>query len=133
MTETRLPLHSCSYTEDVFQLLGKRWMGPLIDLLLQRPARFSELHAALPALSKRVLSDRLSELADVGLVEREVAPGPPVAVTYRLTGRGQGLGPAMDALRAWAGAPVDDNGDLIPYTPQSAEHSTESEHSASTS
>ncbi|WP_326791417.1 helix-turn-helix transcriptional regulator [Streptomyces sp. NBC_00841] len=58
--------HSCSYTEDVFNLLGKRWMGPLIDLLLQRPARFSEIHAALPALSKRVLSDRLSELQEVG-------------------------------------------------------------------
>ncbi|MDH6590025.1 DNA-binding HxlR family transcriptional regulator [Streptomyces sp. SAI-133] len=116
MTETRLPLHSCSYTEDVFNLLGKRWMGPLIDLLLQRPARFSELHAALPALSKRVLSDRLSELADVGLVEREVVPGPPVAVTYRLTERGRGLGPAMDALRVWAGAPTDGNGRAVPHT-----------------
>ncbi|MFF0450592.1 winged helix-turn-helix transcriptional regulator [Streptomyces sp. NPDC004609] len=129
MTETRLPLHSCSYTEDVFNLLGKRWMGPLIDLLLQRPARFSELHAALPALSKRVLSDRLSELSDLGQVEREVSPGPPVAVTYRLTESGQRLGPAMDALRVWAGAPVDDNGDLIPHT-QATEHGTETDHSA---
>lgn len=107
-------------------------MGPLIDLLLQREARFSELHAALPALSKRVLSDRLSELAEVGLVKREVAPGPPVAVTYRLTDRGRGLGPAMDALRAWAGAPVDDSGDLIPHT-QAAEHSPEPEHGAAVS
>ena len=116
MTETRLPLHSCSYTEDVFNLLGKRWTGPLIDLLLQRPARFNELHSALPALSKRVLSDRLSELQDVGLAEREVSPGPPVAVTYRLTGRGMRLGPAMDALRIWAGAPVDEEGRPLPHT-----------------
>ncbi|WP_051801237.1 winged helix-turn-helix transcriptional regulator [Streptomyces sp. NRRL F-525] len=115
MTETRLPLHSCSYTEDVFNLLGKRWTGPLIDLLLQRPARFSELHSALPALSKRVLSDRLSELQEIGLVEREVSPGPPVAVTYTLTEHGMGLGPAMDALRIWAGAPVDDQGRLLPH------------------
>ncbi|MER7045062.1 winged helix-turn-helix transcriptional regulator [Streptomyces jumonjinensis] len=96
--------------------LAKRWTGPLIDLLLQRPARFSEIHAALPALSKRVLTDRLGELQGVGLVEREVAPGPPVAVTYRLTERGTGLGPAMDALRAWAGAPVDDEGKLLPHS-----------------
>ncbi len=129
MTETRLPLHSCSYTEDVFNLLGKRWMGPLIDLLLQRPARFSELNAALPALSKRVLSDRLSELADLGLVEREVAPGPPVAVTYRLTDRGRGLGPAMDALRVWAGAPVDGDGRPLPH-PESVEHGAEEDRAA---
>ncbi|MER7180249.1 helix-turn-helix domain-containing protein [Streptomyces hyaluromycini] len=116
MTETRLPLHSCSYTEDVFNLLGKRWTGPLIDLLLQRPARFSELHAALPTLSKRVLSDRLAELQEAGLAEREVSPGPPIAVTYRLTERGMGLGPAMDALRIWAGAPTDGNGRLLPHT-----------------
>lgn len=114
MTEIRLPLHPCSYTEEVFGLLGKRWTGLLIDLLLQRPARFSELHTALPALSKRVLSERLAELQDIGIIERDVNPGPPITATYRLTERGQGLGPAMDALRVWAGAPVDDDGRPIP-------------------
>lgn len=118
MSETRLPLHACSYTEDVFALLGKRWTGLLIDLLLQRPARFSELTAALPQLSKRVLSERLAELQEAKLVVREVEPGPPVSVTYRLTGRGHGLQPAMDALRVWAGAPTDDAGDLLPFSPE---------------
>ncbi|WP_067681539.1 winged helix-turn-helix transcriptional regulator [Nocardia miyunensis] len=114
MTETQLPLNICSYTEQVFGLLGKRWTGLLIDLLLQRPARFNELHAALPALSKRILSERLTELQSAGLVERHVDPGPPITATYRLTDRGQGLAPAMDALRVWAGAPVDDEGRPIP-------------------
>lgn len=114
MTEGRLPLQSCSYTEEVFGLLGKRWTGLIIDLLLQRPARFSELHAALPALSKHVLSERLTELQSVGLAAREVDPGPPITATYRLTERGRALGPAMDALRVWAGAPVDDDGHPIP-------------------
>lgn len=112
--ETQPPLKSCSYTEEVFGLLGKRWTGLLIDLLLQRPARFNELHAALPTLSKRVMSERLGELQSIGLVEREVDPGPPITATYRLTERGQRLGPAMDALRVWAGAPVDDEGRPIP-------------------
>ncbi len=103
-------------------MLGKRWMGLLIDLLLQRPSRFSELHAALPAMSKRVLSERLAELQEVGLVERDVDPGPPITSTYRLTERGQGLGPAMDALRIWAGAPVDDEGRPIP--PDARTHHT---------
>jgi DNA-binding HxlR family transcriptional regulator len=114
MTETQLPLYPCSYIEGVFGLLGKRWMGQLIDLLLQRPARFNELHAALPALSSRVLSERLTELQDLGLVEREVDPGPPITATYRLTERAQQLGPAMDALRVWGGAPVDDEGRPLP-------------------
>lgn len=124
MSHTRLPLHVCSYTEDVFRLLGKRWTGLLVDLLLQRPARFNELAKALPQLSKRVLSERLSELQDIGLVSREVDPGPPVTVTYRLTERGQGLEPAMDALRVWAGAPVDDEGRPLPFPGHGEESNT---------
>ncbi|WP_319945362.1 winged helix-turn-helix transcriptional regulator [Nocardia macrotermitis] len=114
MTETQPPLQACSHTETVFGLLGKRWTGLLIDLLLQRPARFNELHAALPTLSKRVLSERLTELQGIGLVERDVDSGPPITATYRLTARGRGLGPAMDALRIWAGAPTDAEGRPIP-------------------
>ncbi|QQM38122.1 hypothetical protein [Streptomyces liliifuscus] len=39
-----------------------------------------------------------------------------MAVTYRLTEHAQGLGPAMDALRMWAGAPVNEEGQLLPHT-----------------
>jgi hypothetical protein len=42
--------------------------------------------------------------------------GRPVAVSYRLTERGQGLSPAMDALRVWAGAPVDEHGQALPFS-----------------
>jgi DNA-binding HxlR family transcriptional regulator len=122
MSDTWPPLHACHYTEEVFALLGKRWTGLLIDLLLQRPARFNELAAAVPQLSRRVLTERLAELQDAGLATREVEPGPPVAVTYRLTDKGAGLGPAMDALRVWAGAPTDENGRPLPLT--AAEHGT---------
>ena len=112
--EQRLPLHACEYTETVFTLLGKRWTGLIVDLLLQRPARFNELAKTLPQLSNRLLGDRLRELQEAGLVQREVEEGPPVSVTYRLTDTGEGLRPAMDALRVWAGAPVDENGKLLP-------------------
>jgi DNA-binding HxlR family transcriptional regulator len=100
-----LDLHACPYTEAAFRMLGKRWMGPIIDVLLQRPARFNEIARAIPQLSKRMLDERLTELAGCGLVAREVDAGPPLAVTYRLTPRGEGLRPALDALRIWAGAP----------------------------
>ena len=86
----------------MFALLGKRWSGLILDLLLQRPARFSELARAVPGLSERVLGERLRELEDARLVERTVDPGPPIAVTYALTEPGDALGPAMAALREWA-------------------------------
>lgn len=120
-----LPLHACQYTEDVFRLLGKRWNGLIVDLLLQRPARFSELREVLPRLSNRMLSQRLSELQEAGLIAREVDPGPSITVTYELTDRGQGLGPALDALRVWAGAPTDKDGNLLP--PTSTEHESDSD------
>lgn len=99
---TPLRLDLCERAARVFQLLGKRWTGLIVDLLLQRPARFSELARAVPGLSERVLAERLRELEDWGLVERRVAPGPPIAVTYSLTPLGDDLGPAMQALREWA-------------------------------
>jgi DNA-binding HxlR family transcriptional regulator len=93
----------CESAARVFRLLGKRWSGLIVDLLLQRPARFSELARAIPGLSERVLGERLRELEEAGLVERRVDTGPPIAVTYSLTPLGEGLGPSMDALRDWAG------------------------------
>jgi DNA-binding HxlR family transcriptional regulator len=79
----------------VFTLLGKRWNGQIIDLLLQGPARFGQLVTALPGLSHRVLTERLTELQQAGLVTR-------TAGQYVLTPRGEGLRPAIDALATWS-------------------------------
>src|SRR4051794_36281311 len=77
----------------VFALLGKRWTGLIVAVLTQRAAYYAELRRALPKISERMLSDRLAELADAGLVTREVDAGPPLRVTYRLTEVGEALGP----------------------------------------
>ncbi|HEX6353306.1 winged helix-turn-helix transcriptional regulator [Actinophytocola sp.] len=82
-------------TGTVFTLLGKRWNGQIIDLLLQQPARFGQLVAALPGLSNRVLTERLTELQEAGVVTRD-------AGQYTLTTRGEGLRPAIDALATWS-------------------------------
>jgi DNA-binding HxlR family transcriptional regulator len=95
-------LELCEHAARVFRLLGKRWSGLIVDLLLQRPARFSELARAIPGLSERVLGERLRELEEAGLIERRVATGPPISVTYSLTPLGEGLGPPLEALRDWA-------------------------------
>lgn len=88
----------------VFTLLGKRWTGVIIGVLLERPARFAELARAIPGLTESMLSTRLAELQEAGLVEREVLEGPPLATLYRLTPRGEALRPALVALGAWAEA-----------------------------
>jgi DNA-binding HxlR family transcriptional regulator len=68
------------------------------------PARSSEIAAAIPDLSDRLLSERVKELEARGLVEREVHPGPPVRVTYSLTEMGHALEPALSELKSWAQA-----------------------------
>ncbi|EEP69773.1 arsR-family transcriptional regulator [Micromonospora sp. ATCC 39149] len=85
-----------------FAFLGKRWNGMLLGTLGQGPAGFAELARALPGISESVLSDRLGELARVGLVSRTVREGPPLGVSYELTERGAALLPALDALARWA-------------------------------
>lgn len=86
----------------VFALLGKRWSGLVLGVLLQGPARFSDLEAAITGIGASMLTSRLGELVSAGLVVREVGSGPPVSVTYRLTPRGQDLRPVFDELARWA-------------------------------
>jgi DNA-binding HxlR family transcriptional regulator len=102
-----IPLELCQRATRIFELLGKRWSGLVVDLLLQRPARFSELARTVPGLSERVLGERLRELEEAGVVERTVDPGPPITVTYALTQLGAGLEPAMAELRTWASKLMD--------------------------
>jgi DNA-binding HxlR family transcriptional regulator len=98
------PVHCDAALTSVFGLLGKRWTGVIIGALLERPARFAEMAAAIPGISEAMLSSRLAELQAVGLVSREVLPGPPIASMYRLTDRGAALRPGLEALANWAEA-----------------------------
>jgi DNA-binding HxlR family transcriptional regulator len=88
----------------VFAVLGKRWTGVVIGVLLERPARFAEIAHAIPGITESMLSARLTELKDAGLLTREVIEGPPIASIYRLTPRGEALRPALLALGEWAHA-----------------------------
>ena len=85
-----------------FDLLGKRWTGVLLGTLRGGPVGFRALARAVPGISDSVLSDRLSELTDAGLVARTVEAGPPVSVTYTLTPAGRALLPALEQIRRWA-------------------------------
>ena len=91
----------CEAITQVFSLLGKRWTGLIIVTLFDGPLRFSQIVRLVPGMSERMLSERLCELADAGLLTREVDDGPPVNVSYRLTASGEALRPAFDALERW--------------------------------
>ena len=85
-----------------FSFLGKRWNGVILATLFGGAMGFAELRRSVGAISDSVLSDRLSELAGAGLVERSVQVGPPVSVEYQLSPAGQALLPAMNALTTWS-------------------------------
>ena len=86
----------------VFQVLGKRWNGPILSVLMDQPTHFANLRRAIPGISERMLSDRLTELGAAGLLVREVDEGPPLRVSYRLTAAGAALEPSLRELGQWA-------------------------------
>ncbi len=92
----------CPHFHAAIELIGKRWTGAILCALTDGPQRFGELVRAVPGLSDRLLSQRLRELEEEGLVEREVEAGTPVRVTYSLTEKGVELKPVIGELRTWA-------------------------------
>ncbi len=85
-----------------FDLLGRRWTGVLLGTLSGGPAGFRAISRAVDGISDSVLSDRLTELCNVGLVTRTVADGPPISVAYELTDAGRALLPALEQITRWA-------------------------------
>jgi DNA-binding HxlR family transcriptional regulator len=92
----------CPDFHEAIELIGRRWTGAILCSLIEGPRRFGELGKVVPGLSDRLLSQRLRELEDEGLVQRDVEAGTPVRVTYSLTETGEALGPAISELKAWA-------------------------------
>jgi len=92
----------CPHFHHAIELIGKRWTGAIVCALTERPMRYAELGKAVPGLSDRLLSQRLRELEEEGLVERQVEAGTPVRVIYSLTEAGQQLDPVLSELKSWA-------------------------------
>ena len=92
----------CPRYHEAIELIGKRWTGSIVLVLLPGPLRFSQVSACVPELSDRLLSERMKELEARGIVARTVISGPPVRVEYRLTEMGHELQPALEELKGWA-------------------------------
>ncbi len=96
------PAHVCAVYHQAIELIGKRWTGAILSILMRGPVRFHSLVSAVPGMSERLCADRLRELEAAGLVSRRVLPGPPVGVEYTLTEAGRDLNEALGALGKWA-------------------------------
>ena len=92
----------CTRFHRASELIGRRWTGAIIFLLLKQTCRFATLRDSIPGITDRMLSERLQELEDEGLVERTVLPDPPVRVEYSLTKKGRALAEPIGALANWA-------------------------------
>jgi len=93
----------CPRYHEAVELVGKRWTGAILYVLLHGGRmRFTEIAHAVEDLSDRLLSERMKELETRGLVKRHVSSGTPVKVAYELTEKGRELAPALAELKVWA-------------------------------
>jgi len=84
-------------------LLERRWLLQVVVAAHSGAIRFNEFGEAVVGISPRMLSARLRDLEQAGMIERVVIPDSPPGVEYRLTERGRALGPLVAALREYAG------------------------------
>src|SRR3954452_4227457 len=92
----------CGLYHRAIELVGKRWTGAILLVLMDGPLHFSGIRQLVPELSDRLLSERLKELEGEGIVERRVLDGSPVRVEYSLTAKGRALEPTLRELKDWA-------------------------------
>jgi DNA-binding HxlR family transcriptional regulator len=92
----------CPLYHEAVELVGRRWTGAILRVLMDGALRFSEIAQAVPELSDRLLSERMKELERRGIVKRRVISGPPLRVEYSLSEMGHELEPALAELERWA-------------------------------
>ena len=84
------------------RVLGGKWTGSILWHLRDEPVRFNDLSRMIGGASKKMIAERLRQLEDQGLVDREVLDTAPVAVQYRITRFGATALDCLDAMRRWA-------------------------------
>ena len=91
----------CPKFESALTILNKRWTGLIIFQLLEGVQRFSTIETAI-GISGRVLSERLKDLEQQGIVSRKVYSETPVRIEYGLTEKGKALEPVLQSIQSWA-------------------------------
>ncbi|WP_194892267.1 winged helix-turn-helix transcriptional regulator [Catenulispora pinisilvae] len=92
----------CPRFHTAVEIIGRRWSGVILRAMLAGSTRYTDIACSVPKLSDRLLSERLKEFEQAGIVERIVIPDTPVRVEYHLTQKGAELEPAFQQLADWA-------------------------------
>jgi DNA-binding HxlR family transcriptional regulator len=101
----RLPRTFGCPVELSLELLGGKWKAVILARLKDGPLRYGELRRLIPQLSDKVLTERLADLRQAGLI----APGGDKrGGGYRLSARGESLRPVLQALYDWGAAQADE-------------------------
>ncbi|WCN38829.1 winged helix-turn-helix transcriptional regulator [Aneurinibacillus uraniidurans] len=91
----------CPKYESAIEILGKKWSGLIIRVLLGGPRRFKDIKAQIPEMSDRMLTERIREFEEVGIMVRKVYPETPVRIEYELTEKGRDLEGVIGAIQEW--------------------------------
>jgi DNA-binding HxlR family transcriptional regulator len=92
----------CPRYHHAVELLGRRWAGAIVRVLLSGPMRYNELRTRIPDISDRMLAERLRELEAEDILVRTVIPEAPIGVEYALTDKGRALEVPVMAIGKWA-------------------------------
>lgn len=92
----------CARFHTAIELIGARWSGAVLRAMFTGSHRFAEIRAAIPGLSDVMLTRRLRELEEAGLIQRNVRPTSPVRVEYHLTEMGRDTEPVLNSVIAWS-------------------------------
>nr|WP_263325312.1 helix-turn-helix domain-containing protein [Neobacillus sp. Marseille-Q6967] len=93
--------HLCTNYHSAIEFIGKRWMGVIIHTLLDGPKRFHEIVASIPGISDRLLTERLRDLEQEGLIIKKIDTASPKKVEYELTAAGKELEEVISAIIKW--------------------------------
>lgn len=92
----------CPQYHHAMEIIGKKWMGSILRVLMHGTHRYNEILLAIPGISDRLLTERLRDLEAEGLVVRHIASTSPVRVEYELTEAGHELNLAVRVISIWA-------------------------------
>ncbi|GAA0379178.1 winged helix-turn-helix transcriptional regulator [Bacillus horti] len=91
----------CPKYESAMDILGKKWTGLIIHVLLDGSKRFKDIKSQIPEMSDRILTERMKELEGCGILVRHVYPETPVRIEYELTDQGKDLEPVIQSIQQW--------------------------------
>ena len=86
------------------RIIGGKWKGSILWHLKDGPVRFNDLARQLGGASKKMVTQRLKEMEELGLLHRRVLSTRPIAVAYEITDFGRSALDVLEQLRAWSEA-----------------------------